>query len=84
MKALTPPRPNELDDLKEPAPHERFEPQQAPSRPPTLDTAILQAFAADSAADTRALLESAMSAYGADPTSQKDWLDAVLGVFDLS
>ena len=78
MKALPPPRPNELDGLKG-APHE---PQQAPQQPPSLDIAILQAIAADTAADTRALLAQAMEAYGNEPADPA-WLDAVLGVFDM-
>lgn len=78
MKALPPPRPNELDDLK----HEAHEPQQAPVRPPSLDIAILQALAADTAQDTRDLLKAGMEAYGG--SCDESWLDAVLGVFDLS
>ena len=80
MKALPPPRRNELNDLKS-APHVAVEAPQPPPKPPTLDIAILQAIAANTAADTRSLLAEAMQAYGNEPADPA-WLDAVLGVFE--
>ena len=77
MKALPPPRENELDALKD----DTRTPQEPPSRPPSLDIAILQALAADTAQDTRSLLKAGMEAYGG--SCDESWLDAVLGVFDL-
>jgi hypothetical protein len=80
MKALPPPRPNELSDLKS-APSTIEKAPEPPAKPPTLDIAILQAISAATAADTRALLAEAMLAYGGEP-ADPDWLDAVLGVFE--
>lgn len=85
MKGLPPPKPNTFDQLKQM--DDPAEPDEGSTceekRRRALRVQLMQAVAAATYEDTKALILEGIQAYNRDQPIDEEWLNAVLGVFEL-